>query len=239
MPRFRCVKKVRGLRGIEQSVLEHRRDAAPGDRAGVDRGAPTLLDGVLGVLAPGRCRGRHGAGHAVGIELVLDRIEAAHPLSVVRGAAGVGVGCGVGLGIRCGVGDGDGEQFLLLAGGGGGVAVEVAAFEFVAGEGGALLQFAGAVEPVGANGLDALEGLDPGGRDGGELLGRGKVAFGQLPAPRCRRAAVEPGPPDDRRRGGTPRPAPARRAGAAQLRRGWSGLGHLRRQHHLCIVLRP
>ena len=62
---------------------------------------------------------------------------------------------------------------------------------------GALLQLAVAVEPVGPDGLDALEGVDPGGGDRGELLGRGQVAFGQLPVGAAVGVAVEPGPPDD------------------------------------------
>ena len=108
--------------------------------------------------------------------------------AAVLAAVGVGLGAGP---------VGDGEQLLLLADGGGGVAIKAAAFEFVAGEGSALLQLAGAVEPVGADGLDALQGLDPGGGDGGELIGRGHVAFGQVALRAADRVLVQPGPPDD------------------------------------------
>ena len=169
---------------------------------------------VLGGHPPGS-RGRgHGAGHPVEVELVLRGIETTHRLrrrgsrvGVADHARALGVGIGGGFPVA------DGEQFLLLADRGGGVAVQAAAFEFVAGEGSALLQFAGAVEPVGADGLDALQRLDPGGGDGGEVLGRGHVAFGQLAFRAADRVLVQPGPPDDRVAAVLLGAAPARRAG--------------------------
>ena len=112
--------------------------------------------------------------------------------SLTTPRTGLGVGLGVGFPVA------DGEQFLLFADGVGGVAVQTAAFEFVAGERSALLDFAGAVEPVGADVLDALERLDPGGGDGGQVLGGGHVAFGKLALRAADRVLVQTGPPDDR-----------------------------------------
>ena len=59
------------------------------------------------------------------------------------------------------------------------------------------MQLAVAFEPVGADGLDALQRLDPGRGDRGEPLGRGQVALVHLAFGAAGRVAVQAGPPDD------------------------------------------